>query len=193
MDEQNPKFQQIVGTARELFWKHGVKRVTVEEICEKSEVSKMTFYKHFANKADLAKYIMQKLFNEGIKQYRDIMESQTPYIKKVEKIIQMKMDNTNNISQEFLNDMYKSGEPELQQMINKYVQRNMQMIQNDFIEAQKAGHIRKDVNPKFILYILYKFIEMSTDEQLTSMYQNPQEMIREFVNLFYYGVINEHE
>ena len=46
------KEQVIMETARRLFWKHGISRIKVKEICEESEVSKMTFYRLFNNKID---------------------------------------------------------------------------------------------------------------------------------------------
>lgn len=189
MDESNPKFRQIVDTAKSLFWKHGMKRVTVEEICEKAEVSKMTFYKHFPNKKELVKYIIKKIFEEGIQQYRDIIASDRPYVEKVKTIIQMKMEFTNELSQEFLNDLYKGDDPELKKLVEKYLKRNMEMILNDFKQAQKEGNIRKDVHPQFLVYMMNKMVESATDSNLNWIYNNPQEMIHEFVNFFYYGIM----
>jgi AcrR family transcriptional regulator len=42
---------QITETAIRLFSQFGTKRVTIEEICRTAGVSKVTFYKHFKNKA----------------------------------------------------------------------------------------------------------------------------------------------
>ena len=44
------KYQDIKKKGKELFWKYGTKRVTVEEICREAGVSKMTYYKFFKNK-----------------------------------------------------------------------------------------------------------------------------------------------
>ena len=54
MQNVNRKYDDIMSTGKDLFWKYGIRRVTVEEICEKSNVSKMTFYKYFPNKETLA-------------------------------------------------------------------------------------------------------------------------------------------
>jgi AcrR family transcriptional regulator len=189
MKKNSPKFRQIEKTAKDLFWKHGMNRVTVEEICERSAVSKMTFYKYFSNKTELAKYILQKLFDEGIQVYRDIMESNKPYVEKIKSIIQMKMDYTGEISQEFLIDLYKGNDPELRKMIDEYMNRNMEMILEDFKKAQEEGNIRADVKPQFLVYILNHLIDVITDKQINSLYNNTQELIYEIVNFFYYGIM----
>ncbi|MDH5400751.1 MAG: TetR/AcrR family transcriptional regulator, partial [Cyclobacteriaceae bacterium] len=56
---QNRKYQAIFETAKELFWKYGIRRVTIEEICKEAGVSKMTFYKFFPNKVALANTILE--------------------------------------------------------------------------------------------------------------------------------------
>jgi AcrR family transcriptional regulator len=46
----NQKYLKILAAGRDLFWKHGFKRVTIEEVCREAGASKMTFYKFFENK-----------------------------------------------------------------------------------------------------------------------------------------------
>ena len=50
--------EEIVEAGRQLFFRYGLKKVTVTEICTGAGVSKMTFYKYFPNKQALAKTIM---------------------------------------------------------------------------------------------------------------------------------------
>ncbi|MBN2410872.1 helix-turn-helix transcriptional regulator, partial [candidate division KSB1 bacterium] len=52
-------------TAKELFFKYGIRRVTIEEICKKARVSKMTFYKFFQNKIELAIVMLKKLYDDA--------------------------------------------------------------------------------------------------------------------------------
>ena len=51
-------YQAIIDTAKTLFMKHGMRRITVEEICREASVSKMTFYRLFTNKEDVAEIII---------------------------------------------------------------------------------------------------------------------------------------
>jgi AcrR family transcriptional regulator len=57
MQSASKKYESILITGHDLFWKFGFKRVTIDEICKKAEVSKMTFYKYFTDKIDLAKKV----------------------------------------------------------------------------------------------------------------------------------------
>ncbi|RKY44359.1 MAG: TetR/AcrR family transcriptional regulator, partial [Candidatus Neomarinimicrobiota bacterium] len=39
------KIDKIVETGKKLFYRYGIKKVSVEEICKEAGVSKATFYK----------------------------------------------------------------------------------------------------------------------------------------------------
>jgi AcrR family transcriptional regulator len=45
--------ERIVGAARDLFHKHGIKGVGVDAIAEAADTNKMTLYRHFGSKDDL--------------------------------------------------------------------------------------------------------------------------------------------
>ena len=51
------KEQDILIAGKKLFFKYGLKKVTIEEICAEANVSKMTFYKYFPNKTALVKKV----------------------------------------------------------------------------------------------------------------------------------------
>lgn len=45
--------ERIVDTAYGLFWRHGFVRVTVDDIAERTKVTKRTVYQHFRSKDDI--------------------------------------------------------------------------------------------------------------------------------------------
>ncbi|MEA1885868.1 MAG: TetR/AcrR family transcriptional regulator [Bacteroidota bacterium] len=183
------KRKQILVTAKELFWKHGIKRVTVEEICSRASVSKMTFYKHFSNKNDLVKHILDNLYSESMKKYSNIMSSEKKYKDKVAGLYRLKLEATDAISHEFLNDFYDSGDEELKEYLNKKVEENLNPIIKDLRNAQDKGKIRKDIKPEFINFFLNHMVKLVNDPALNSLYPSAQEMILELTNFFFYGIL----
>lgn len=183
------KLKEILVAAKELFWKYGFKRVTIEEVCREANVSKMTFYKHFKNKMELIKYLLNHIYDKAIKQYREIMDSDIPFYEKVKKTLDLKMEQSKNISNEFMNDYLRHADSEMVKFLNQKMDENLKMIVNDYIQAQKKGDIRKDIKPEFILYILNHLQEIVKDEQLEKIYDNPQDIIMEFTNFFFYGIL----
>ena len=190
--EKSPKFYEITDTARKLFWKHGIRRVTVEEICEKAGVSKMTFYRMFDNKIELAKTVLDHIFEESFQKYRTIMDQDVSFPEKVRQVVLLKLEGTQEISQELLLDIYKNQEPELQAYLEAIRKRSLDQILQDMTAAQRQGWLRKDIKPEFILYAINKINEMVTDESLLSMYNGPQQAIMELTNFFFYGILTEN-
>ena len=170
-----------------LFWKHGFRRVTIEEICQKANVCKMTFYKYFADKTDLAKKVFNKIVEEGEEQIRKIMKEDSPPPEKIRKMIMLKMEGTNNVSYEFLQDFYSlSGE--LKDYVEKRTRSAWDMLIIDFKEAQNAGIFRKDFKAELVIKIQSKIIELLEDKSVISMYDSQQEMLMDFAKFMFYGV-----
>jgi AcrR family transcriptional regulator len=188
-EKQSGKFEAIVTAARSLFWKHGIRRVSIEEICQDAGVSKMTCYKYFSNKTAIAKYLIEDMFESGIKAYKEIYHSDISYEEKVKRMLDLKMSNSHEMSQELLDDIYKNQDEELSETIETIKKRMIEIYLDDIREAQKIKEIRDDVKPEFMLYFLNNLTEMLTDQRLVSIYSNPQQMISEVMTFFFYGIM----
>lgn len=186
---ENKKYNQILQTARRLFWKYGLKRVSVEEICHEAGVSKMTFYKHFANKTALARLILDDFFNQAIHDYRKAMDSDKPLADRIRNAVELKLNNTAGISQELINELFKSGDPEIMEFIREWTGRTIALVMEDFKTWQARGEIRSDIKPEFILYMLSKLADVTADVNLTRLYADPADMIRELANFLFYGIV----
>ncbi|MEA3317994.1 MAG: TetR/AcrR family transcriptional regulator [Bacteroidota bacterium] len=183
------KLKEILIAAKELFWKHGFKRVSIEEICKNANVSKMTFYKHYKNKMELVKYIINNITDKAMKKYRNIMDSDISFPEKVKKTIDLKLESSQDISNEFYNDFVRYADPEMLSFLQQQKDQLIGSILNDYVDAQKKGDIRKDIKPEFILFFLNSLQEIAKDEQLEKMYDNPQDIIMEITNFFFYGIL----
>jgi len=186
----NPKRELILKTGKELFWKFGFKRVTIEEICKEAGISKMTFYKFFSNKINLVQTIMNIVMQESLDRYNKIMDSDIPYREKVVGMIQMKKDQIKTMSSEFFRDYVQSDDPELLSYLEKLTQDNLQTISNDFKKAQNEGDIRKDMKIEFLMYVMNHLIILAQDDALQNMYDNPQDLVMEITNFLFYGILN---
>ena len=183
------KVDQIMKVGKDLFWKYGIKRVSIEEICKEANVSKMTFYKYFNNKIDLVKNIYEVNSKQAMNKYHSIMNSDLQFVEKVKLTIDLKREQTESLSQEFYDDIIKSDNPEIREMFNKALKENLQIILGDYTKAQKEGDVRKDIKPEFILYFMNHMMEMAKDSRLAGLYSTPNEIIMELNNFFFYGIL----
>jgi AcrR family transcriptional regulator len=185
---ENKKYKSLLETGKKLFWKHGFRRVTIDELCREAGVSKMTFYKWFDNKTEFAKTIFSNEVQHAISEFRKLMTEQMPPADRLKAIITMKLKGTNDISREFLTDFYSSGDTSLRSFVNDLTSKSWNEILSSFRMAQEKGWFRKDFKPEFILYLTQQLIPMFTDENLLKLYDNPQDLILEFTNFFTYGI-----
>lgn len=180
---------KLVKAAKALFWKHGIKRVTVEEISEAAEVSKMSFYRSFKNKNAIAEAVLEQVFNKSMQQYNKIMQSDNDFRIKVSLIIKQEHENTIGISKEFIGDVIKKNNSSLHKKFKELNENSLKRVKEDFIKAQKNGAIRKDLNIDFMMYMLNDMNQKLMDKNLMTYYKTEEDLIMELTNFFFYGIL----
>jgi AcrR family transcriptional regulator len=178
----------ILSAAHTLFWKHGFRRVSVEEICTKAGISKMTFYRYFGNKIELAKTVFLDAANEGYDRMKAIFEGDTTPEEKINQILFLKFEGTNDISEEFLRDFYTENESGLSDFVKSATELIWKKITDDFKAAQKKGIFRDDINFEHFFYISRKISDSFNDHDFAGLFSSPQEMIMETARLLMYGI-----
>lgn len=187
--EQTDLKSKLLKSSKKLFWKHGIKRVTVEEICENASVSKMSFYRHFKNKDTIAEALLEQVFRKSIKKYTKIMQSDDDFRIKVSRIVKNERENSKNISEEFVDEILKKEGSSIQNKLNELQQDFLKTLKQDFIHAQENGDIRKDLNIDFMMYMLNDINTKLLDKELKKLYKTEEDLIMELTNFFFYGIL----
>ena len=189
---QNKKYLDIIQSARTLFWKHGFKRVSIEEICREAKTSKMTFYKFFSNKLELAKSVFDFVVDDSISTFKTVLHETTSASELIGQMLQMKKEGIHEISKEFITDFYTNPELGLKNYIDEKTRTVWAEMIGDFKLAQERGILRKDLNIEFFVYFTRKFSDLLNDPYLNKIYPNPQDLIMELTRFSAYG-ISPHE
>ena len=181
------KMDRIIETATELFTSHGIRRITIEEICRTAGASKMTFYKYFDNKIDLLRHIWERWFDEGYRALEGIDAMDIPFAEKMQRLIEWKMDLVSGMSPAFLDEVIHTA-PELASFIGEMKAKNLQRFMAFVAKAQKRGDMRS-MKPEFFLAVMNKFLDILEDEDLTRLYPDRLELIREIHNFLFFGIL----
>ena len=179
---------KLTEAGRALFWKFGFTKVTVEDICQNAGVSKMTFYRYFENKTELAKRILDNAATEGMERFRSLMNAKIPAEEKMRRMILMKMEGTADISREFIEDIYSREGSHLQEYMMELTGKTGGLIMETFREAQDKGFFRKDFKPEMLLAMSMKMIDLLTDKRLSALYPNVNEMIGDITRIITCGI-----
>ncbi|MBA7473520.1 Nucleoid occlusion factor SlmA [subsurface metagenome] len=189
--ELSPKMVHLVETAKELFFRYGIRRVSIEEICQEAGVSKMTFYRYFPNKAAIAKHVLESIYNEGRERINSILAMDLPFEERLKKVLVTKMEYADKYSREFIKDLMMGTEPELKKYIEEETKHSLNELRKIFLDAQKKGEIRSDIKVDFIIHMMNIMREVFKDENLQKLYPDFGSLMKDAFNFFYYGVLNK--
>jgi len=188
-DEKMPlKKVKIIDTAEDLFQRFGIKRVSVEEICQKAGVSKMTFYKYFRNKNELVKFLWNYWFEQGMSKFEEIREMGIPFTERIVLILKEKEKGSEKISYELIQD-YLQAVPEMKEFLDALYNRSIQVFLDFIKEAQQKGEVRPEMRPEFFLAVVAKLKELLSDEQLVRSYPTYKDFVLEVNNFMFYGIL----
>jgi len=177
---------QLIETAQELFYKYGVVRVTVEEICRTARISKMTFYKHFSDKWDIAKAVLDYLINEGLKMYYQLIEEPIPFDQKVEQILMLSNSQIHALGSAYLDDLMKPDSP-----LNEYFteqQKKVRELSVEFLQqAQEKGLVNTEIKMPIALFMLDRLSELLNHHEFIQIMPDIEERASEIVKMFFHG------
>ena len=186
-----PSYEALMQTGRRLFWKHGISRVSVTELCREAGVSKMTFYRYFSGKNALAIAVLTRVFEEARARYRDIMTRDIPFAERIRETVLMKLEGSQDISEELIQDIYQSQDAEL---MGFFAQSRTEIIEETtgyYREAQARGELDPRFNLEFMHFILDHMNDWVTRPEIVAMYPDPKARVMAITHFFFYGLAGE--
>lgn len=191
MEKKTKKYDDILEASRKLFYKYGLRKVTIEEICTEAKVSKMTFYKYFPNKIDLAKTMFDTYIEHWLGKYREVMYSDSSFPEKMDRFLEIKVDIAKDASRDFVTDLYQNPIDDFKDYMEQWKIRGKAETIEMFTYAQQKGWMRKDLKPELMLLLIDKIYEIVMNEEFTSLYDKVSDLTREITKFFLYGVSGE--
>lgn len=174
------KRDQIIQTAKNLFMRFGVKRVTVEELCKEAGVSKVTFYKYFQNKFALANTIKDELMEIGFAAFDEISALDIPFLEKIHRMTQWQMEFYAQMNNEFIREIVSMKDVE-----DEYKKRFLSNIQN----AQMKGEIRSELNLELIYLMTKKLQEITKEGTWKNIFSNYSQYVEQVRTIIFFGLL----
>lgn len=172
-----------------IFYKYGLRTMSMDDICEKLNVSKATLYNYFSSKEEMVEAILQNILNslsafEGI-----IHDEKRSFLSRYFASIELVTKNLAGISNLFLNDL-KSLYPNLWIMVERFKDFATGVLEWYYIEGKKLG-ILNDLNTNIL--ILSDQIFFDALSELKILEENNLTMetaIKDYFKLKVMGMIN---
>ena len=188
------KKEKTEATAKELFWKHGFKKVSIDEICKKASVSRKTFYAYYPNKQALVLSIIESLTNEMLDVFATLVaDTGKSFSEKMNMLLSLKFEMNKEFSMEFINDFLHPDSAELLEYLNTVVGKSLMLTREFFTNAQKNGEMNPGLNIDFLLWNMQKQLEICSTPEALAMFPDSESMVRQISELMIYGVMKPEQ
>jgi AcrR family transcriptional regulator len=184
---------KIMETARTLFLRFGLRKVSVEEICREAGVSKMSFYRNFKDKDEIAAKVLVKYFTERMETFELILKENILFEERLKKIVSIKMEGFRNAGDEIIKDILSDRESEAGKALGNLIEEQTSRTRKIFEDLQKKGDIRKDIRVELIIHLVEGIWKSFSDEKLLELYPDKSQLYQEFFKAVYYGLLPEQQ
>ena len=143
---------RIIQQAGVLFVKHGIKRISMDEIASKLGISKRTIYQNFLDKEDLLLHYIRHLELMKEEYIKDISKNEHTVVHVFLHFIEMRKEfDLMNVM--FIDDIEKYYPKANQELIDQQ-NRGIFHLKQFLEEGMAQGVIRKDLNIEVVSFLL---------------------------------------
>jgi AcrR family transcriptional regulator len=189
--KDNKQYVALLSKSRELFMRHGVKSLTMDEIAKQMGMSKKTIYQFVDNKADLVKLTMQDFLGEERKLIEGILEKSGNSIEEMISMIEYWLQVVQEFNATTLNEVQKYY-PETWKMYNEYRFNFMLgLIQNNLKKGIGEGYYRDNLDADVIAKIYILGVEILLNQDMFPAKQYTfLNIYREFLGYHLRGIVS---
>ncbi|WP_018618878.1 TetR/AcrR family transcriptional regulator [Spirosoma luteum] len=178
--------ERILAEAERLFWKFGVRSVTMEEIAKQLGISKKTIYQHFSDKEQILYQVIQHKTSRNQSEMECMVIDTANPIEEILSVLTMMQKNADQVSPNLLMDI-KRYYPQAFSLFRQYKEDQiMGSILGNIQKGIAVGLYRADINPAILARLRVEQIELAFNHDLFpsdqySMHEVQAELIHHFV------------
>lgn len=197
--------ERILAETERLFWKYGVRSVTMEDIAKTLGISKKTIYQHFADKEQILYQVMRdKMTKNQSEMACGPFKAENP-VEEILYVLTMLQKHADQVSPNLLIDI-KRHYPQAYALFRQY--KEQYIVQSILENIQKGiaqGLYRSDINPTILARLRVEQIELAFNNDIFptdqySMYEIQHELMHHFVRgmltekgfIIYNQYVNHH-
>jgi AcrR family transcriptional regulator len=198
MADTKSRIQQKV---RELFFRRGFSKVTMDELAKELGMSKKTLYAHFSNKTEMLETVVLDLkreLSQGVD--RILLDEDLSFPEKLSGMLSFIGHTLGGMEPEFVIDLKKSA-PKLSSELESYKRdAAFNRFSHLLDEGIKKGYVRDNVDKSMVVLLYASVIEMAVtpeylntipDDLKRSIPFHSSDMYKGMVEVMLKGVLKE--
>lgn len=151
---------RILKGAQELFFKYGIKSVTMDDIAKHLAVSKKTIYQFYEDKNEMVEMLMSLSLKEDECEFKEIHRKSENVIVEVFNMMQHMSTMFSKINPTIFYDLQKYH-PQAWELFKAFKEDCMaKMVEEAIVRGVREGLVRDDINGKILARLRLEEIEM---------------------------------
>ena len=192
-ESENPAARRIIAAARNHFFAHGFRSVTMDDLADELGMSKKTLYGAFPSKLDLLQAVLLEKFRHVEADLDKVMSTvSSDVLGALHQLLACMQRHAGEIQPPFVRDIRREA-PEVFKTVEdqrrKIIQRYFGKI---FEEGRRAGIIRKDIPTRLMIAMLVGVTEaIMNPPKMAELGLTPQTGYVSIVTVMLEGLLTE--
>lgn len=158
--------ERILKGASELFFRHGIKSITMDDIAKHLGMSKKTIYLSFADKDEVIHSLMQVKLKEDEREFREVSERSANFVEEVFGHMKKIGAIIGTANPNLFYDLQKFH-PESWKLFREFKENCIcRMVEESLEKGKKQGLIRPDVQVRIMARLRMEEVEMGFNAEL---------------------------
>lgn len=153
--------EKVLLGAEELFFKYGIRSVTMDDIAKHLGMSKKTIYQYYKEKDEIIHKLMQAHIKKDECTFSESFEKAANIVDEVFSMMKNIQDIFSKINPQFIYELQKYY-PQTWKLFKDFKEEFiLRMVEQSLLKGIKEGHVRPDINVKILSRARMENIEMA--------------------------------
>jgi TetR/AcrR family transcriptional regulator, cholesterol catabolism regulator len=181
--------RKILEASKELFFRYGIKSITMDDISRNLGMSKKTIYQFFPDKNQLVLELTGFVLEENDKEFCGINEKAENPVEEIIELMKHMESMFSKMNPVLFYDMMKYHRESWDRFRTFKQSKITSMVEENLRKGVESGLYRKDINIKILAKMRVEMVEMALNQEIfPSDKFNIAEVQKQFIESFLYGV-----
>lgn len=158
--------RKILNGAQELFFKYGIKAITMDDIARHLAISKKTIYQFFKEKDEIINILMTEKIREDEEQFSKLHINAANVIEEVFEIMRCMSENIGKINPVVFYELQKYYPEAWKKFIHFKENHVRKQVEDSLKRGQEQGYVRKNINTGILSRLRMEEIQMGFNTEV---------------------------
>lgn len=183
---------KLIQAAKEMFFKYGIKSISMEDICRNMGVSKKTIYEIIASKSELINLVLSQHLAKSEEELTEVVRLSKDAIDEMLQLSMYLLNYIAHMSPSIIYDLQKYH-PQSWKLVETYQETLVeQRIYNNLVRGQQEMLYRSDFDPRVIAKLYVHKTSAIVDQDLFPAAEFDKALLfKEIIKYHIFGIISE--